>query len=199
MLRIAQQRVKSRGLLRAIRQNVAHFARIESQQRSGGRGSAKQLAARAGMVSGAHQGHRLDRKQRACADFVTEHHRAQHLLAAQPVALGDGECRRDDAGAGMCARRRMRVIGFVGVTAHTVGERGIDRRSDDAGANYARFARAAERLDVGNRASAGKQPRSRDNRRESIDEVEFGALGNFLRQLALKRCCHVGTELLHQR
>ena len=66
-------------------------------------------------------------------------------------------------------------------------------------ADQSRCRARAERLDVGNRAFAGKQPRSGDDRRERIDEMEFGALGNFLRQLAPERYRHIGTEFLHQR
>ena len=55
-----------------------------------------------------------------------------------------------------------------------------------------------ERFNVGDGAFAREQPRTRNHRRERIDEMNFGALGNFRRQLALESARNIAAELTHQ-
>ena len=64
------------------------------------------------------------------------------------------------AGTRVDDRRRMAVIGFVGMSECAIDQRGIDRRGRDTRADDARFGGSAERLDVGDRALAGQQARA---------------------------------------
>src|SRR5437016_597192 len=67
------------------------------------------------------------------------------------------------------------------------------------GADHPGIARAAERLYIGENALAGNKPRTGDDGGKSIDDVIFGARGDFRGQLALERSGYIRALFLHQR
>src|SRR5258706_13632875 len=99
----------------------------------------------------------------------------------------------------MRAGGRVRVVGLVGVAARAVGERGVEYCRHMPGTDHAGIARAAERLYVGENALAGEKPRTGDDGGKSIDDVIFGARGDFRGQLALERPGDIRALFLHQR
>ena len=191
MLRVTKHGGDTGGLLQGIRQRIAHFARVELEQRRRCCRGAKHLASGAGMAPGRHELARIEREQRARADVVAQHDRAQQQLAAKFVLLRDGERRRHDARSRMRAGRRVRVVRLVSVAARAVGERGVEYRGHMPGADHSGVARAAERLYVGENALARHEPRTRYDGGKGIDDMIFGARGDFCGQLALKRAGYI--------
>ena len=89
-----------------------------------------------------------ERGDHARADVIGERHGAQEVPAASARELGRGQRRRYGAAAEMNRADRIGVVGFVGMGRHGVGERRIDGRRHDAGADHHRLRLAAEAVHV---------------------------------------------------
>ena len=74
----------------------------------------------------------------------------------------------------MSQRRRVRVVGLVGVGEHAVGQRGINRGRNNVAADYARFFDAAEGLHVSGRFFARREARPGNHRGHCIEDVVLG-------------------------
>ena len=108
------------------------------------------------------------------AHVVAERDRAEKRYPIAPLSLGHGEGRGHDAAAWMSQRRRMRVVGFIGVSEHAVGQRGIHGGGNDIAPNHAGFFDAAERFDVADRSHSGREARARNHGGERVEDVVFG-------------------------
>ena len=141
----------------------------------------------------------VERLRQAAADVVAERHRAQQRRAVAPLALGHGKRRRNNAAARMRLRRRMRVIGLVGVGEHAVRQRGIGGSGDDRAADHAGLADATERLYIRDRLLSRRKARSGDHRRNRVEQVMLGLLRHRRRQRLAQRRRDVSAQLPHHR
>src|SRR4030081_2378948 len=71
------------------------------------------------------QGHR-----KACSDVVSESYCPEKMGAADSESFACRESRRDHGAARMRLRWSMRIIRFVGMSKHAVGERRLDRSAE---------------------------------------------------------------------
>ena len=120
----------------------------------------------------------LQREQQAGADVVAQYDGTKHPLAGKTVAFADRKRGGHDARSGMGERRRMGIVGFVSVTGHAVGKRGVRGGGHDARAHDTGFRLAAQGADVTDAGLSGKQPRARDHGGKSIHEMNLCPLGN---------------------
>ena len=67
----------------------------------------------------------------ARADIVAQRHGAQKLPAADVEPFASRERSGNRSASRMRLRRRMRIVGLVGMRQHPVGERGLDRPAQD--------------------------------------------------------------------
>ena len=110
----------------------------------------------------------------AAADVVAKRNRAEKHRAVAPLPLGHGQGRGHDAAAGMSQRRRMRVVGFVGMGQHAVGQCGVPCSGSDIAADHAGFFDAAEGFYVGDRFFPGRQARPGNHGGDRVEDVMFG-------------------------
>ena len=82
------------------------------------------------------------------ADVVGERHGAQEVSAGSPREFTRGKGRRHGAAAEMNRADGIGVVGFVGMGRHGVGERRIDGRRHDAGADHHRLGLAPQAVHV---------------------------------------------------
>jgi hypothetical protein len=176
---------------------MPRLPRIEPAHRAGRRCRAEHRAEAVGRVAVLAEFVRVQRQVDAAADVVAEHHCAQQRGAVAPFAFGHRERRWHDRATGVAQRRRMRIVCFVRVPEHAVGERGIDCGGDETAADDGRLFRAAERLDVRNRFFAGQQARARYHCRDGIEHVVFGFFGDVFRQGFARRRGDIGADFLH--
>src|ERR1700738_773160 len=87
------------------------------------------------------QGHR-----ETCPDVVSESYCPEKMSAADSESFACRESRRDHGAARMRLRRSMRIIRFVGMSKHAVGERRFDRSAEELCGNDGRDLFAAVRL-----------------------------------------------------
>ena len=140
-----------------------------------------------------------ERHDEAGADVVAQHQRAQQARAVAVRQLGRRQRRRNDRAAGMEAAAGVRIVGLVGVRAHAVGERRIDRRGDDPAAHHRGLPAAALRAHIRDRPSPGRQPRARHHGGERIQEVALRLLRDLLGQRLRQRRRDVFAELAGDR
>ena len=126
------------------------------------------------------------RLRHARAHVVAQHHRPQQRGAARPFPLGQRQRRGHDAAAGMHQREIISVVGFIGMAVHAVGQRGVDCRRDDGRADDGRLGHAALRSHKVNRAPPRQQTRAGQHRRQGIEQMVFGTLGDGRRQCATR-------------
>ena len=157
MVFIAHPARDTRSLLRREREQVPRLALVHAAHCAGCGSRSKHRAETVRRVPVRQKLIRRQRHRQPATDVVAQRDCTQQRHAVAPLALADRQRRRHDAAARMRQRRRVRVIGLVGVRQHAIGERGICRRSDDAAADDARLAGAAQGFHVRNRASAGQQ------------------------------------------
>src|SRR6266508_1509783 len=71
------------------------------------------------------------------ANVVTERDGSEKGDSIAPFSLRHGERSRHDTAAWMSQRRRVRVVGFVGVSEHAVGQCGVHSDGKNMAANNA--------------------------------------------------------------
>ena len=123
-------------LLRGIGNRKAHALFVEPGERGGraerGEGRGRSLRA---AVRAAHQ-IRPQRHRQAATEIIAERHRANEFLTAATLLFGDGERGRHHGTARMRLGDRLDIVGLIGMGAHGVGERGVDRRGEEVGTNH---------------------------------------------------------------
>src|SRR5258708_1124376 len=75
---------------------------------------------------------------------LSERHRPHEFLAGTAFLFGNGQCGRNHRATGMRLGDRLEIVRFVGMRAHRVGERGVDRRRAEAGPDHRGLFDAAE-------------------------------------------------------
>ena len=178
---------------------MAHLARVEAEQRAtGGGGTEHRPEAVRGMPILA-EFVRVQRHREARGQVVAHRDRTQQGAAGHAVAFADRQRRRHDAAARVGERRRMRVVGLVGMGQHAIGQRRVDRRGDDRGADHAGFWLAAERIHERDRALARQQPRAGHHRGQRVEQVMLGLLHHRGWQCLARRGGEVGSQRGHHR
>ena len=94
-------------------------------------------------------------------------------------------------------RRRVRIVGLVGMRQHAVGERRFDRRRGERCAGDRRCPLRSIGANVALRRLAGRQFRPGDHRRQGVEEMVLGLLGDLGRQRAGSGSAHIGAERGH--
>src|ERR1700726_1065289 len=113
--------------MRRVAQHPTHLLRIAAGRATGGSSRAEQWSDTmcAPMAFGfealAAQGHRESR-----SNIVAERYRPQEVGTADAEALPGRKRRRNHGAPRMGLRWRMRIVGFVGVCEHAVGQRRFD-------------------------------------------------------------------------
>src|SRR5690242_6388851 len=93
----------------------------------------------------------------------------------------------------------VRVIGFISVRHHGVRHRRLDGaeekiRSDDGGDLL-----AAIRASEAKSGASGRQIRTGNDGRESVENMLGPLLPHFIRHSTVRGLAHIGAELLHYR
>ena len=135
----------------------------------------------------------VERLCQPAADIVSERDRADKRSAVLPLPLGHGQGRRHDAAAGMRERRRMRVVGFVGVSKHAVNQCGVYRGRNDAAPDHAGFFDAAEGFHVADRFFPGRKTRPRHHSGDRVQDVVFGLFDHRRRKRPTQRLSDVAA------
>ncbi len=136
-----------------------------------------------------------ERHQEPATQVVPKCDGADELNAAAPFLLGHGKRRGHCGTPGMSLCDRLEIVGLVGVRAHGVGERGIDRRRPEAGADHRRLRLAPEPLDILHCNQSRAQSRARDHRPERIQDVVLAFGRHGVRQRTVACFDHVARQL----
>ena len=83
------------------------------------------------------------------------------------------------------------VVGLIGMRRHRVGERRVDGRGHDAGADHHRLGLAAEAVDIACGELAGLEARAGHDRGERVEHMQLGAGDDVGRQFAIERVRNV--------
>jgi len=122
----------------------------------GAEGAGNAVGGEAARVAEGRATHRHDD---ARADVVTERHGPEQAGAIDAVDLADRERRRHRRAAGMRTRFIVRIVGFIGMRHHAIGERGIDGCGSQSRSDDGDGAVAAMLTDVALRRLTGRQLR----------------------------------------
>src|SRR5690348_739099 len=96
-------------------------------------------------------------------------------------------------------REGMRIVGFVGVGQHAVGQRRLNRAAEQVRANYCRSLLASVGTGELHRHAARGQVDARDHGCEGVEYMMFGLLERFLWKRAAAGLAHVIAELRYDR
>ena len=132
-------------------------------------------------------------------DIVAEDHCAQELRSVNAELLRSRQRRGDHGDAGMRERRGVCVVGFVGMSQHAIDERRFDRAAKNVGADDRGDFFATVAFCKLERRLAGHEFRTGNHGRKCVEDVVLGFFCDFVRQRAIARFAHVGTEPSHHR
>ena len=150
----------ARRLLRGVVEHPAHLLRGEAGGARGRRGRAEVAGDAVRAVVRLHlEGQSAERERHARTDVVAERDGAKQPRAVDAELLARGERRRHHRAAGMRMRRRVRIVGLVGVREHAVGHRGFDRTAQQVGRRDGRDLLAGARARKRERDAARRQRR----------------------------------------
>ena len=76
----------------------------------------------------------------------------------------------------------MRIVGFVGVRRHRIGQYRVDRTGQEGGADHGRFVRTAEAAHVVAREPAWRKRCARDHGGDGVEHMVLGLLDDALGQ-----------------
>ena len=137
------------------------------------------------------------RDRHARPNVVAERHGAQETHAVGAELLPGGQRGGHNRAPRMRLGERMRVIGLVGVSKHSIRKRGLDGTTHHIRANHGRNLLAlvdARELD---RETSRRKIGTRNHRRHSVEDYMLGLLDGLLRKFAAGRLAHIGTERRH--
>ena len=136
VLRVAGPRRDAGGLLGGVGEGIADALRVESHECRRGGCRAEHGADGVGGVAVPATGVDAAHEPRdARADVVAESDGAQQGLTGGVLAFRHGQRGGDNGTTGVGERRRVRVVGLVGVGEHAVGHGGVDGGRDDVRAH----------------------------------------------------------------
>ena len=200
VLRVALPGGDSRGLLRGIIEQPAHLMGIQSSRASGGRGRAEIFRDAVGAAVGRHLiRHCAESHGDARSDVIAERDGAEEPCPVDAELFAGGECGGDDGASGMRLRWRMRVVGFVGMGQHAVGERGLDGAANDVGGGDGGHFLAGMRARKLQRDASWREIDAGDHGRKRVEDVVFGFFDNVIGQGMSSGVAHVGAEARHHR
>ncbi len=198
VLGVALPKRDAGGLLRGIVEQPAHLLRVQIRRAagSGGRAEAFREAMSVAMRF-VHellpaQGHRDAR-----ANVVPERDGAQELRAIGGEAFSGGQCRRDDGAARMRERRRVRIVGLVGLGQDAIRERGFDRAAKHIGSDHGGDFLAAVSSGELNGGAAGREFGARNHRGDGVEDVMLRFFRHLIGQCAIAGVGHVCAEPGH--
>jgi len=163
---------------------------MRSTQPAKGRGRAFRAAMRA-----AHE-IRTQRYQETAREIVTEADGADELLAAAMLPFADCERCGDDRTSRMRLGDGLEIISLVGVSAHGVGKRRVDRRGAEIGADDRRLRVAAEGPYIFQCHDTRIHVRPRHHRAERIENAVLAFDHHLRRQFLIACGNHVARKPL---
>jgi hypothetical protein len=89
---------------------------------------------------------------------------------------------------------RLKIVGFIRVAEHSVGQRGVDCGSHDVRRKNGGLGCAALTSHVTNGHLAGLQPRSGNHGRQRIQDMVLAVSGCLRRQVSFSRFHHVPRQ-----
>ena len=167
------------SLLHGVRQQVSALIVIQLGERARRCCRAEHRAEAVRGMAGFTKIMRVQRQRQAAAHIVAQRHGAQQLRAVAVLAFAHRQRGGHHATARMRERRRVRIVGLVGVSQHAVGQRRVFRRGHKLAADDHRLLGAAQRLDVRNRRAPRWQTRTGDHGRHGVEHMVLGALDHF--------------------
>ena len=99
----------------------------------------------------------------------------------------------------MRLRRGVRIVGFVGVGQHSIGQCRLDRAAYNFRGNYGRDLFSTIGASEFERGAPGCQVRTRNHRRQSVQDVLLRFLGDLIGQRAAAGFAHVSAELVRDQ
>src|SRR5690242_9226389 len=91
----------------------------------------------------------------------------------------------------------VRVIGLIGVGHHGVGHRRLDGAEEKIGSDHRGDGLATIRASEAKSGASGRQIRTGNDGRESVENMLGPLLLHFIWQGAFRGLAHIGAELLH--
>ena len=197
MLSVSHPARDTRRLLGGKREQMAHFALAKSCQGASRRSRAEHRSEAVCRMAVLTELIGVEGQCQPAADVVTERHCAQQRRAASSFALRHRQGSGDNAAAGMSQRRRMRVVGFVGVREHAVGQCGVYDGRNEVTADHRCFFDPAEGFDIGDGFHARRETRSGNHCRDGIEDVVLGLFDHRRRERPAQCRCNVGAQPAH--
>jgi hypothetical protein len=177
------------GTLRRVGHGVPGALLVEAVQHGGGRGrpELRRVGMRGVAALRGQHGRAAEGEHHPRTDVVAGHHRADQVGSTAAELLGDRQRGRHDPAARMGQRRRVRVVGLVGVRGHPVGQRGIhgpgpQRRTDHCGPPGRVLGGR-----VGRAAHPGRQARAGHHGGHRVEDVRAGLRDHRLGKLGRAR------------
>ncbi len=125
------------GLLRGIVEQPAHLLGVQIGRATSRGGGAEAFGEAVGVAMRfVHEVLTAKRHGNAGADVITQSDGAQKLRAADGETLSRRECGGHHGAARMRQRRRVRIVGFVGLSEHAIGERRFDGTAEEIRADH---------------------------------------------------------------
>ena len=200
MLGVALPESDAGGLLRGIVEQPAHLLGVQIGRAAGRSGCAEAFGEAVRVaVRCVHEVLAAKRHGNARADVIAESDGAQKLRPADAESFSRRQRRGHHGAARMRQRRRVRIVGFVGLREHAIGERGFDRPAEDIRADHRGDFFAAVRPRELNGGATGGKIGTGDHGGERIEEVILHLLDNFFRERTRASLAHVGAEPKHGR
>ena len=185
-------------MLRGIVEQPAHLACIKasgaSRRRGRAEGTGDAVGSKAALIA---EGSTSHRHHDARTDVVAERHCAKQTGAIDAVNFSRCQSRRHHRAARMGAGFIVRVVGFIGMCHHAIGERGIDRCRGHRRCHDGHRAIAAMFADIALRRLARRQFRSRNHCGNGVEQMMFGVFRHVFGQRVRRSRAHVGAERVH--
>lgn len=137
---------------------------------------------------------RPQRYQQAATKIVAEHHRPNEFLAAAAFLFSHRQRSGNHGAARMRLGDRLDIVGLVGMGAHCVGERGVDRGGAEVGSDHRGLRLAAEPANILHRHDAGRHARARHHGAEGVENPVLARHRDDVRQRLIPGRGHVACE-----
>ena len=182
VLPVPEQGAKAARLLGGVRYGHRASIFIHAGQRGGGGHGAESPGEGMGILARVEKILTAEGQAGARASVIADRHGFQKFKAASALAFGHGEGGGHRRTAGMGQRKRVRIIGLIGMRRHAVGQRRLHSVGADGGAKHAGLfapalaSRISDRLDAGLHLGAGQDGG------EGVQDVVLGFFDDRVRQ-----------------